>query len=264
MLYQRILTAVIGVPVAVFIVYLGKLPIFLTVTFISLLGLKEYYHIVDKLSIKPYRILGYLTGIIMLMVIYLNFPLRHYEPLIVLFLIGVINLVVNYGKRSISDLAYTLLGVLYISGLFGYLLLIRYNFINGFWWVIITLVLIWLNDSGAYFSGMYFGKHKLHVHVSPNKTIEGAVGGVLITIIAAIIISVVFGILTIWHSVMLSFLIALAGILGDLWESALKREAGVKDSGNLLPGHGGILDRFDSLLFAAPVVYYYLREFIIN
>jgi len=126
--------------------------------------------------------------------------------------------------------------------------------------LLFTFALIWINDTGAYFTGVTFGKHPLAPHISPKKSVEGLIGGVSATVIAAIVARHYW-----MHSVSLLDVVIIAlgvsivGTLGDLVESAFKRDSGIKDSGTILPGHGGVLDRFDSLLFAVPFVYWYYR-----
>ncbi|MEZ4648846.1 MAG: phosphatidate cytidylyltransferase [Candidatus Eisenbacteria bacterium] len=127
--------------------------------------------------------------------------------------------------------------------------------------VLFPVVLVWAADTGAYAFGLLFGRHRLWPAVSPKKTWEGAIGGVVATILVAALAGGPFGVgLSLGEAVVAGVLVGIAGPLGDLFESRLKRVAGVKDSGKLLPGHGGVLDRFDSLFFAAPVFYYYLLE----
>ncbi|WP_227766618.1 phosphatidate cytidylyltransferase [Zhaonella formicivorans] len=264
MLWQRFLTALLGIPFALLVVYWGKLPFFLTITILSLLGLKEYFGMVYRLGAKPFCLLGYFAALIILGATYLGTPYTRLELLLPFFLFGAISLLSNFGKRNVKDFALTFLGVFYVAGFFSYLLQVRFQFSDGFQWVVMILILIWVNDSGAYFVGKKFGKRKLHHLVSPKKTVEGAVGGIVATALTAMLLNYFWQLLPALHGIILSVLVAITGIVGDLWESALKREAGIKDSGILLPGHGGILDRFDSLLFAIPVVYYYLQGFIID
>ncbi len=121
------------------------------------------------------------------------------------------------------------------------------------------IILIWSTDTFAYLTGKFIGKHKLYEKISPNKTIEGSLGGLLFTLITAFILSHYFLQYTTLEWLGLSFIISIFGGLGDLVESMFKRAANIKDSGNLIPGHGGVLDRFDSLLFAAPFIYFYLQ-----
>lgn len=120
-------------------------------------------------------------------------------------------------------------------------------------------VILWINDSGAYFTGRALGKHKLYPAISPNKTWEGLLGGMVLSLVVGAIISHYFDSLSLEQWLVVSGIIAVLANVGDLFESHLKRIAGVKDSGNLIPGHGGSLDRFDGLLIALPVVYVYLH-----
>jgi phosphatidate cytidylyltransferase len=128
-----------------------------------------------------------------------------------------------------------------------------YQIILGFF------ILLWTNDTGAYLSGKYFGKHKLFERISPKKTWEGSIGGGILTLAFAYVLSIYFTNLNITNWLIIGVLIAVFGGLGDLVESMLKRSLGIKDSGKLLPGHGGILDRFDGLLLSVPFVYGYLQ-----
>lgn len=121
------------------------------------------------------------------------------------------------------------------------------------------LFLIWSTDTFAYLTGRTFGKHKLFPKISPKKTIEGSVGGVVMTLVVAYVLSIYFTQHSLWSWIGLSLVVSVMGSIGDLVESMFKRSAKIKDSGNVIPGHGGILDRFDSLIFASPFIYYYLH-----
>lgn len=120
-------------------------------------------------------------------------------------------------------------------------------------------VLVWVNDSFAYLTGNFLGRHKLLKHISPKKTIEGFVGGFIFTLIAGFLLSTQIKILSSNDWLIISFIIGVFGVLGDLIESMFKRKANVKDSGNIIPGHGGILDRLDSIIFATPFIFAYLH-----
>ena len=124
--------------------------------------------------------------------------------------------------------------------------------------VLLVFVLLWANDTFAYLTGRLLGKHKLFERISPGKTIEGSIGGLVLTLAGIIVFSHYVDWLSLWQAIGLGLIAVVFGTLGDLCESMLKRQAGVKDSGNLIPGHGGILDRFDSVLFAVPFVFVYL------
>tara|TARA_R110002073_G_scaffold53840_4_gene138887 strand:+ start:91477 stop:92274 length:798 start_codon:yes stop_codon:yes gene_type:complete len=155
------------------------------------------------------------------------------------------------------------LSVRYIVLSFVFLLLIP--FLNGVYEpyvMLYLLLLIWSNDSFAYLIGKNFGKRKLFESVSPKKTIEGFIGGVVFTIITGIVISHYSELFSITHWVILSLIASVLGTIGDLIESKFKRQANIKDSGTIMPGHGGLLDRLDSLLFVAPFVYLYIHYII--
>jgi phosphatidate cytidylyltransferase len=160
--------------------------------------------------------------------------------------------------RTLTDAAVIVTGVLYVGFLLGHVLLTRA--LPGGEFLIFFLVLVtWAGDTGAYYAGMLLGRTKLAPHISPNKTVEGLVGGlVLATLAAALGRAWFLPSFTLSDVVICGVILTLVGVVGDLAESALKRSAGVKDSGGIIPAHGGMLDRLDSLLFTAPTFYYYV------
>jgi len=161
-------------------------------------------------------------------------------------------------KHSLIDVGIILLGIVYVALMLGHLILTRARE-GGEWLILYLFVVTWAADTGAYYAGTAFGKHKLAPLISPNKTVEGLFGGVALSVLAALIAKHWFmASFSTIDCLALGLLLSLTGVLGDLAESALKRSAGVKDSGSLIPGHGGVLDRLDSLLFTAPAFYYYL------
>lgn len=161
-------------------------------------------------------------------------------------------------KEAAFDIAFKAFGIIYIAIPLSYLVLLR-NLVSGQWWILFVLVIIWANDTAAYFTGKTMGRHSLCPSISPKKTVEGAIGGLLGGLLAAFFFNryLMMG-LGAGGVLALSIVLGIVGIIGDLSESLLKRSAGVKDSGSLIPGHGGILDRIDSLLFSIPVLYYLL------
>jgi phosphatidate cytidylyltransferase len=164
-------------------------------------------------------------------------------------------------EQGLINAAVNLFGTVYIGFMFAYILLLR--FIpgkNGLVYVLFTVLVTWANDSAAYFVGINFGKHKLSPKISPNKSIEGSIGGLAGGLFAATVLSWYFQ-KPVGLMLLLGSIIVVAGQFGDLVESVIKRNADVKDSGSFLPGHGGVLDRFDSLLLSAPVVYYIVTYF---
>jgi phosphatidate cytidylyltransferase len=151
--------------------------------------------------------------------------------------------------------------------LFPFIFLIKMPFINDTYTpyaVIGVFILIWINDTFAYLVGKNFGKHKLFESVSPKKTIEGFIGGIFFTIIFAIILSFSFKFFTFENWIIIAIIVSVFGTLGDLLESKLKRIAKIKDSGKIMPGHGGLLDRLDSIIFAAPFIYLYLILYYVS
>ena len=163
-------------------------------------------------------------------------------------------------QHHLIDSAVTLFGVAYIGVALCYLILIR-AFPQGEYLVLFILLVTWATDTGAYYLGKRFGRHPLAPAISPKKTVEGLLGGLTFAVIAVYVCRSWISQydLSMMGCLVLGGLITITGVLGDLAESALKRSAGVKDSSRLLPGHGGMLDRIDSLLFTAPAFYYYVR-----
>jgi phosphatidate cytidylyltransferase len=160
-------------------------------------------------------------------------------------------------KKAASEAALLFFGIVYVPYLLGYLILLR-NLPSGLNWILLILFIVMSGDSAAYFGGCRFGKHKLYPAVSPNKSVEGALFGLAGSVTGAMLAKLIFfSELSIVNGILAAILIGTLGQTGDLFESMLKRSCGVKDSGTIFPGHGGILDRLDSILFAAPVAYYY-------
>lgn len=162
--------------------------------------------------------------------------------------------------HPIQDIAYTLTGLIYAT--LPFLFFMALAFVEGSYNKYIPLgflILLWTNDTGAYLAGRSFGRTKLFERISPNKTWEGFIGGVVLAVVVALNLEQYFGALQKWEWVTVALIVGVFGTAGDLVESMLKRNLGVKDSGTILPGHGGFLDRFDGLLMAAPLVYLFLK-----
>lgn len=161
-------------------------------------------------------------------------------------------------EESLPSSAVAVLATTYVGLLGGSLIRLRHDFPEGWKLIFFLLLVVWLGDSGAYYFGKAFGKHKLSPVISPKKTIEGLIGGIAMSITTAIVIHFTFfPKFPLLHAIIAGVILSIAGVVGDLAESMWKRSAAVKDSGTLLPGHGGFLDRFDSILFSAPILYCY-------
>lgn len=258
---KRIISAVIGLPLLISIIFIGDIPLFIAVLILSMIGLKEFYGAWDNRDVTPILNLAYLGSIFIITV--LNFFNEPYYILllffIILFALNFIQLICN--KYRFIDISVTLYGIIYIPLLLSHILLIENEPNNIVIWLV--FITAWGTDTFAYFSGYLFGENKLCPSISPKKTIEGAVGGIL----GSTLISTIFGYLFLKECIGIIIFIGILGSvvaqIGDLSASLIKRHTGIKDFGNLMPGHGGILDRFDSILFTAPTVYYALI-FLIN
>jgi phosphatidate cytidylyltransferase len=267
MLFKRILTAIIGIPIAVCVINYGQWVFALAVTLLALIGWREYYKAMQYKQIM----LPFGAGLICITLLMACAWLGNAEEMVfVLFLMIIITLfkiIVSQQKFTVNDAAFAIFGMNYV-GLFAYLLLLRFDgkvaeigatggvLEPGAACIWLAFIGTWASDTLAYFVGSKIGRRKLCPAISPGKTIEGAAGGLAGSIIGVVIFSF-FIKLALAHAIMIGIVVGLAAQLGDLFESSIKRFAGVKDSGQLLPGHGGVLDRFDSILFAVPVVYYY-------
>lgn len=169
-------------------------------------------------------------------------------------------------EKSLEASGIATMATMYVGMLGGSLIRLRNDFHEiGPKLVFFLLLVVWLGDTGAYYVGRTFGKHKMSPHISPKKTIEGAVGGLVMSMITAVVIQMTFfKEFPLIHAIIAGAILSLAGMIGDLAESMWKRSANVKDSGTLLPGHGGFLDRFDSVLFTAPILYTYWSLIVRN
>lgn len=266
----RVLVSVFAIPVLLTIAYLGSWVFALFVIAISLLSFYE----ISKLSLGKGAQVNLLWGMIGIAVIILNRLHNFIEDvfsIIVFWFIGLtlIELFRNKGS-ALLNIGLTLLGFLFFS-ISGYSLIgIREFFnstnsiyVNGGYLIIAIFGTIWACDSAAFFGGVNLGKHKLFLRVSPNKTWEGAFFGFLTSILIMILFQSLFlDFISLYSALIIGLIIGILGQIGDLVESLFKRDAGIKDSSNLIPGHGGIYDRFDSLFFSAPFIYYYIVLFL--
>ncbi len=262
MRYAREITAAIGAPIAIWVI--GWAPVYVfnaAIALIAVLALHEFLSlgkakgfdvpivlcilimlvimaafILDDLSVE----LGMFTA---LLVIPASYVFSHQKPL----------------EDSLPSSAIAVLATTYVGMLGGSLIRLHNDFPKeGSKLVFFLLLVVWLGDSGAYYVGKTLGKHKMSPRISPKKTIEGGIGGIIASIITALVIHFTFfKTFPLVHAIIAGVLLSVAGMIGDLAESMWKRSAAVKDSGTLIPGHGGFLDRFDSIFFTAPILYCY-------
>ena len=242
---------------------LGEVVFSIFFSAIGIGALWEFYGIVKSDDNKPSKLLGLLSALVLSVLVILHcigiIPFKYVWLFIPTFVMIFVAALYQKGKIPFNDISYTIIGIIYAT--IPFLFFVALGFIKGTFNHYIPLgflIILWSNDTGAYLSGRSFGKHKLFERISPNKTWEGFIGGVLFAMLIALNLEQYFGALQKWEWVTMAAIIGVFGTLGDLVESMLKRSLGVKDSGNILPGHGGLLDRFDGLLIAAPLVFLFL------
>jgi phosphatidate cytidylyltransferase len=250
------MSSVIGLPLLFYLLYRGDYFLLVALTVLSAVGIKEFSRIIQgaKLQVMIPLLFG---GVALLPLLYF---FQDFQALIIFVLLttGFCLYLYNYPNLSPLDLSLNLLGVFYVAGSLSYLLWLR-ALPDGFWLTVYVFVVVFSTDTGAYFIGLSFGKHKLSPVISPHKTWEGFMGGLFFSLLGTYILIKYVPIKMDYRLIYLAPLISVAGQMGDLFESSLKRYAKIKDSGNIIPGHGGVLDRFDSTLWAAPLTYLLLK-----
>ena len=255
----RIIAALALIPLLLFVIY-GGLPLYIAEAIIGIIGLDEFYKAFKSKSIQPISILGYLFAIYLSIKNIFKLQTEYtYIFVFILFLIGIVYILSN--KKNIIDFSITFIGIFYIPIFLDYIVLTINNFRLGGIYVWLIFIISFMTDTFAYFSGYLFGKHKLIPSISPKKTIEGSIGGILGSTICCVIFGYIFK-LDITHMILVGSIGSIVAQFGDLFASAIKRYVGIKDYGKLIPGHGGILDRFDSVILVAPFVYYAIYVFI--
>lgn len=270
---QRIITAVVLLPFLIASILVSWLqPLFLLLVAAAMsLGLLEFWKLARKRGMKPDIALGYLGAAVIFTVFFLNESSQDAFSLLLLLVTLILLTMATLAAATfrgapfdamISSTGATLLGVLYVALLGGHLVALRSGFPQRLSAHLLSFffLVIMGSDSGAYYVGRALGKHKLAPRISPGKTWEGAFGGLFAGLLMATLSHFwFFPELPLYWTLILAAVMVVLGIIGDLTESALKRSAGAKDAANILPGHGGALDRMDSLLFNAPVIYYFAR-----
>ena len=261
MYLKRWITGLAALPFLIYLIYWGGVPFTLLVTVGGLLALWEYFRIVNSSDDKTkFNILA-VWGIIIGGGIIWAAHLKGLEAVVVLvafnFLFSAVFSLFKFktDPEVMESIKKQLQGIIYIPVLISFLIIIRQD-TDGMIWIFFLLSIVFAGDISALYVGTYFGRHKLCPAVSPGKTIEGSLGGILANVVVGGIGKYFFLAQLSWGLCILFFIaIGTAGQVGDLYESELKRSSNIKDSGGLLPGHGGFLDRIDALLFAAPVAY---------
>ena len=255
MLRNRVSTAVLGIPLLLVLSYFGGIWATLMIIVLVAIATDEYCHMLENKDINIPKTVVISVSVILS----LGFYYLHFYVWLVLFFFFIATVFWAMLKSvSWEKFSMLFLGVLYIGIGFGLLLSLRLDFDN-YYYILFAFIISWATDSGAYFIGCSMGKRKLAPTISPNKTVEGMVGGVFFALLIAGTYVYFFDLVPMPYAIIIILLASLVGQIGDLFESYLKRYFGVKDSGGILPGHGGILDRFDSILTIAPLLYLLLH-----
>ncbi len=262
---KRVLSAIVGIAILLLIV-IPDIPLLvnIAVAIISCIGTFEFYKAFKTKGYKPFEAIGYIASLSIICIGYLDNEIiktvLFFALPVILFILFCRSIITNL-KYNVMDIAVTVLGVIYVAFLFSFIVFTR-HLENGYYYIWYILAGAWATDTFAYLVGVKFGKHKF-TEVSPKKSIEGAIGGIIGC-------AVFYGLFT-WYlntlgiqiniivMIILGIIVSIVSEIGDLAESSIKRYCEVKDSGAIMPGHGGILDRFDSVLMIVPVIYMFFQ-----
>lgn len=269
---KRVLTAIVALPILLYTIWSQNPYFFAALTAIAaLLALREFYGLASRVGGTPQLVVGSAAALMILASFVIARPSLAVAAMIALSIVSLAATLLSSDemRNSLASASTTVFGVVYVALLPGCLIGVRMlpdavsqltapHLASKLLTMFFALVM--MTDTGAYYVGRSIGRHKLAPRISPGKTIEGAIGGFVAAMVTGLLCKLTFfSEIPIAHAIGLGAAIGLLGQIGDLAESMLKRGAGVKDSGHLLPGHGGMLDRIDSVLFCAPLFYYYAR-----
>lgn len=262
MLLTRALVGLLGVPLAILVVFYDGWPLLAALTLLSVLAIHEYYRMTR--SYKPNRLAGYVGAVLILIGTYTGALAGAMRGVVYLFLLAfILHAVRGLKPEMVGEMSNTFFGAVYVSVGFAHMLLLRQTNV-GESLAILVLLATWTSDTVAYAVGHFYGHRPISPVISPKKTIEGTAAGFIGTIVVVLVVGKSLDWMSSAQFFVLGLTLAIAAPIGDLFESYLKRASHVKDAGTIIPGHGGILDRFDSLLFAAPAAYYVVTAMIGN
>ena len=253
-MFKRVLSSVVLLPLLFFVIVQGGIYVYIACTICSVIGLYEFFRVFKNSGNKPLEYTCYILNFSMNTIIYVsnvNYSHIVVNAIYVLVLVGAYFVI----KKAITfeDIMISLIGFIYVSVFLSHINLLS---LKGSVYIWLVFIFAWVTDTSAYFSGYFFGKRKLIPEISPKKTVEGAIGGIIGTVIFTFCFAIFAGEENPFYFIPLAVIGSVVSQLGDLFASAIKRRYNVKDYGNLIPGHGGVLDRFDSILFTAPLTYY--------
>lgn len=259
---QRTLTGLVYTSLIIFSLQIHSLFFALVTLLLNIFSLLEFKRISNILTSDTgfmWIILNNIAFFSTISLIYFQIPVSLFLPLLLLLILLLIIPIFQEKGDPISIIQFSLFGSLYITlPLIILNVMQQFSLSKGIPYVFALFVIIWTNDTFAYLSGMAFGKHPLFEKISPKKSWEGFIGGLIMGVSAALVFNYFFPQTGLLQWILFAVLSCIASVLGDFVESMIKRKANIKDSGTILPGHGGILDRIDSLLLASPVIYIYL------
>ncbi|MBO7141780.1 MAG: phosphatidate cytidylyltransferase [Bacteroidales bacterium] len=261
-LVSRIITGAVFIGVVILSAITVRWVFLAVFGFFTVAGVLEYYRMCRAKGRTPQRFSGAVmaAGLFALLFFIISGDIEHKYIVLYAVAMCIVPIIEIYRKKAttMDNWAHTIFGVFYTAlpmGLMSGMLYLPHTHDYCGTLLICFFIFIWVADTGAYCAGRLFGKHKMIPRISPKKTIEGLIGGIILTIAAAVPVYYVAGVYSLPQWIIIAAICVAFGVLGDLAESMIKRDAGIKDSGTLLPGHGGVLDRFDSALLAAPPVY---------
>lgn len=257
MLKDRVISALIGIPLIIGILYAGGIWWQLFFILLGIIGLYEIYKMMYLNGLKPLFLPGYLFMFLLFFhgrLDYINFIIL----ITLILIITIIWCVVNFSHVKIDSAALSIFSALYIGLLLSYSLKIA-SFNDSFTVMLLAFILTWSTDMGGYFFGKKWGKHKMTPVLSPKKTWEGALGGIFLSVLAVFIFFAItsYNNYNYFYIILLGIMASISAQFGDLFASSIKRYFAVKDAGHIIPGHGGVMDRFDSFMLVLPVVYYF-------
>ncbi len=266
-LTQRIIAAIIGVLLIAFGLYYSQWFYFVIFMAICIITQLEFYKLVNLDSMLPLKTFGTISGTsLFILTFFIESELLESKFYFLMFpIVACVYLIYLYKKKELKPfrgIAFTFLGIIYVAIPFSLLNVVAFhNQQYTFELILGSLLILWANDTGAYFTGVRYGRRKLFERVSPKKSWEGSLGGMILAIGMAYTVSHFTDVLEPWRWFSIGIIIVICGTYGDLVESLFKRSIEIKDSGRSIPGHGGFLDRFDGLLLSAPFITAFLKIF---
>lgn len=264
MFKTRVLSAGVGLALLAAVMFLPKEVLVVSVFIVCLLSIQELYAALSRQGYKPVKTVGYLSSLIIIIAMLAEDSKFYFIALVFMFILALLLcsiMVLMHKTYKVVDISLTIFGVLYIAFMLSFVVLTRFMQ-DGFYFVWMIFIGAWVTDTFAYFTGKAMGRRKLIPLVSPNKTVEGSIAG----IVGCTVVMLIYGVflnrqinyISLHHYIILGLLCGIISQIGDLTASAIKRFVNIKDYGNIMPGHGGALDRIDSMIFLAPLVYFYI------